>query len=1096
MKTKDNSWKISLKRWFTESLPSEKIFSNVDNGVEIPVILRSVRNIRKYSAIVVLPQLAHAEKVMEFFPLWAKFIGEKTEALLLPETVIEKRFIPENESQRAKVLYKIITQESYCCIASAMALLSPVPEPKYIRNNVVKLHTGMRISFPELLSNLVKMDYDDEYEVNVPGEFSRRGGIIDIFSPAHEHPVRIEFWGDRLESMRIFSVGTQRSIKQISGYTVIPRNAMIENSGYFLWDCFAGRKTWIILVWPEQCRVHVERFGDGKALLKWDQIANGTINSKIIRLLDTVETSRIKKRISCGCFPPLNHVHGVVPDEIGSAYSHWIRQLTAHQINQWIDLGYHIILLGNNQASRKHISDWCNENGITTKKIEIDFFPLPSGLVLPEQKLVILTEKELFSTPHQREISYMPKPFSRQGEDNYKFPAFSQQQAGSADMEEGSYVVHSAYGIGIFRGLKELDENGCKQEMFQIEFADNVSVYVPLWQAEMVTRYIGTKKSIPILSRIGGKKWNNIRKETIKAIRGMALEMLQIQALRTQCLGYSFPKDDLQQHIFDKSFPFPDTADQIKSTVEIKKDMCSPYPMDRLLCGDVGYGKTEVAIRASFKAVMSGKQVAVLVPTTILAQQHFYTFRERFAEYPVNIEMLSRFRTRKEQSVILKKLTERKIDIIIGTHRLIQQDVNFSNLGLVIIDEEQRFGVEHKERFKLLRTTVDVLTMTATPIPRTLYMAMTGMRDLSTIMTSPGMRLPVQTIVCQYDEKIIIPAINREIQRGGQVFYLHNRIKTIDAVCKKLKGIIPGVNFAVAHGRMAEEELEKVMADFLDGEIDVLVCTTIIESGLDIPKANTIIIDRADRFGLAELYQLRGRVGRWTRQAYAYLLLPKHAILTNDVRRRIAAIRQYTQLGAGFRLALRDLEIRGMGNLLGREQSGHINAVGFELYCQFLRSAVSELKGKPEQYLPQVELSLDFVDFAYEPGKGKIAAALPPDYIPSERLRIDAYRRLSKALSESEIDDIAGELRDRYGKLPIPVENMLKVHKIRLDAAKSGYHSLTVTEESVKLSSGTKYYLIDGKLPQLKASAPNKKLEEILGILGSGKAVSTKLTVK
>jgi len=481
----------------------------------------------------------------------------------------------------------------------------------------------------------------------------------------------------------------------------------------------------------------------------------------------------------------------------------------------------------------------------------------------------------------------------------------------------------------------------------------------------MVSRYIGSQATVT-LHKIGGRKWVTAKIEAVKAVRDFAADMLRFQAVRNSTEGTVFPEDDLEQRVFEDAFPYEDTVDQKRAVIEIKADMHKSRPMDRLLCGDVGYGKTEVAIRVAFKAVMAGYQVAILVPTTVLAQQHYYSFTERFAQYPIVIEMLSRFRSPVEQKQIIEKMRSGGIDIIIGTHRLIQEDVGFAKLGLVIIDEEQRFGVKHKERLKHFRTAVDVLTMSATPIPRTLYMAMTGARDLSTIMTAPGLRLPIQTIVSHYDEKFVVESIRKEIRRGGQVFYIHNRIKTIQETADNLKRLLPEVKFAVGHGQMEEEELETAMTRFLSGKIDVLVCTTIIESGLDIPNANTIIIERADRFGLAELYQLRGRVGRWNRQAYAYLLLPQEQVISSDARKRISAIRRYTHLGAGFRLALRDLEIRGAGNLLGAEQSGHINTIGFDLYCQLLRSEVSRMSGGEDEFLPTVDVAIEFVDFAHE----------------------------------------------------------------------------------------------------------------------------------
>ena len=507
--------------------------------------------------------------------------------------------------------------------------------------------------------------------------------------------------------------------------------------------------------------------------------------------------------------------------------------------------------------------------------------------------------------------------------------------------------------------------------------------------------------------------------------------------------------------------------------------------MDRLLCGDVGYGKTELAMRAAFKAVSAGYQVAILAPTTVLAQQHYYSFRERFAAYPYTIDVLSRFRSASEQNEIIRRLGNGGIDIIIGTHRLCNPELKFHNLGLVVIDEEQRFGVKHKERLRRFRAEVDVLTMSATPIPRTLYLAMAGARDLSTLMTAPKLRLPVKTVIAPEEDRLVVQAIEAELARGGQVYYLHNRVRTIEEVAKKLRSLLPDVRFAVAHGQMPEEELEAVMTSFLEGKIDCLVCSTIIESGLDVPNANTIIIERADRFGLAELYQLRGRVGRWKHQAYAYMLLPKSQLVTSDARKRLSAIRRCSNLGAGFQLALRDLEIRGSGNLLGAEQSGHLNTIGFDLYCHLLKQEVGKLRGEKSEFLPEVEMAIDFISFTLTAPDGKLAAAFPPEYIGGDRLRLDAYRRLSALNSEEELADFAAELRDRYGKLPKCAETLLEVVRLRILAAQAGYEHFTVVDGRVTLNNpGGTIYRKKGLQPVIDyRNPPELRLVHLLALL-------------
>jgi transcription-repair coupling factor (superfamily II helicase) len=613
-------------------------------------------------------------------------------------------------------------------------------------------------------------------------------------------------------------------------------------------------------------------------------------------------------------------------------------------------------------------------------------------------------------------------------------------------------------------------------------------------------------------------------------VRDLAGDLLSIQAARESQPGHPFNSDTSWQREFESAFLFEETPDQMRAIIETKKDMELPRPMDRLICGDVGYGKTEVAIRAAFKAVMSGKQVAVLVPTTILAQQHFNTFRERMADYPIKIEQLSRFCTRRQQDLIVRQLAEGSIDIVIGTHRLIQQDVSFKNLGLVIIDEEQRFGVLHKEKFKLLRRLVDVLTLSATPIPRTLYLALTGARDMSTIETPPQDRLPVETIVTQYDERLIRDAIQRELNRQGQVFYLHNRVTDIESVALRIQALVPSARIAVGHGQMDSDDLEKVMRRFVNGESDVLVSTTIIESGIDIPNANTIIIERADRFGLSDLYQLRGRVGRYKHQAYAYLLLPRHAALVRDVRKRISAIKQYSSLGSGFKIAMRDLEIRGAGNLLGAQQSGHITAVGFDLYCQLLKQSISSLKGEKVKPRIEVELRLDFL--ALHPGDeapaadrpparrrrpspaqaqitvprdtaiwraapradpleddsedrdvGKVPAYIPFSYIRESHQRIEIYRKLAQATDKAALDSLRAEMRDRFGTPPPAIELLLNFAELKLIASDRQITSIETKGDKLMLKRRQDYITFDGKFPRLAKREAKARLNEIRRLL-------------
>ena len=569
-------------------------------------------------------------------------------------------------------------------------------------------------------------------------------------------------------------------------------------------------------------------------------------------------------------------------------------------------------------------------------------------------------------------------------------------------------------------------------------------------------------------------------------MRDLASALLETHARREALGGHPFAKDATWQHEFEAAFPYQETADQHQAILDTKQDMESRRPMDRLICGDVGYGKTEVAMRAAFKAVMDGKQVAVLVPTTVLAQQHFDTFVERMAAYPVAIEMLSRFRTRAEQAETVRRVNQGAVDVVIGTHRLLQKDLKFNDLGLVIIDEEQRFGVRHKEHFKHLRELVDVLTLTATPIPRTLYMSLTGAKDMSTIQTPPQERLPIETIVAPNEDEIVRGAILRELNRGGQVFYLHNRVKSIHFVKERLRKLVPEAKIEVGHGQMNEKELAAIMHRFVRNEFDLLLCTTIIESGVDIPNVNTILIDRADRFGMADLYQLRGRVGRYKHQAFAYLLLPRHGRLFDTARQRIGAIKRYSSLGAGFKLALRDLEIRGAGNLLGAQQSGHIAAVGFDLYCQLLKRTVAGLKGEAVPPIIEVAVKLDFIELSTAIEEHAQSAVIPASYMEDENLRVTMYRKIAQAVTETELDRLHEELRDRFGPLPEPLDRLLKIARLRIVAAGKGIQSIDVQGDKVMMMRQNDYIMPNGKFPRLKLVDSTARLEEMIEIVRTG----------
>jgi transcription-repair coupling factor (superfamily II helicase) len=721
---------------------------------------------------------------------------------------------------------------------------------------------------------------------------------------------------------------------------------------------------------------------------------------------------------------------------------------------------------------------------------------------------VVVTETELFGRQRTRRTGGTKRALAQRAQID--------QLLDFAELVEGDFVVHLQHGIALFRGLTKVEFAGGLREVISLEFDDHVTLHVPLQESHLISRYVGLSKTRPQLGRIGSNRWEKTRKAAEVATIDLAAELLRIQAAREAQPGHAFPPDNTWQKEFEASFPFTETRDQLRAIDETKADLERARPMDRLICGDVGFGKTEVAIRAAFKAVQGGRQVAVLVPTTVLAQQHLNTFRERMAGYPIAIEMVSRFRTRAEQAKILAATAAGQVDILVGTHRVFQADVKFKELGLVIIDEEQRFGVKHKEAFKKMRASVDVLSMSATPIPRTLYMALTGARDMSVIETAPTNRHPVQTIVKTYDEKIVVDAIRHERRRGGQVFYLHNRVQTIDLVAARLRQLLPELRIGVGHGQMDEKELELHMTEFVAGSYDVLVCTTIIESGLDIPNCNTIIIEGADRFGLSQLYQLRGRVGRFKHQAYAYLLLHRHTRMLEIARHRLNALRTHNQLGAGFRIAMRDLELRGAGNLLGSEQSGHIVGVGFELYCQLLRQSVARLKGEKTASAIRANVKLDFV-YVGEGGESesarrryedsytaikdaeddasgvveipKIQARIPAAYIAETRLRIDFYRRLALADTPVRLKEIESDLRDRFGKFGDEVRALLLVTEIRIRAEQKNILSVETEATRLKCLRNTgrrdDFVMVGARFPRLTAPRPLLRLREIISFLNN-----------
>jgi len=1047
------------------------------------------------------------------------------------------------------------TPHSALVVTSVTALLQKTFPPAELKQRTRRLLRGDRANPLDLVEWLEEQGYEPEAQVTQKGEIAMRGGIVDVFPPTSPWPVRLEFFGDELESLREFDPLTQVSRGEISSLTVPPAGElgilkrelergvhaasprpMEEAPGESTLKRAETRapfatllehlpdKATFLLCEPEQLEFRANEYAEpipaGDAFfIPWDEFQKALHARRLAELAvaeapgaPVSDPARVQSTddqgagsetgaptfVSLDAFRPLGER---APDPpIAEAQ----RREFFHQLHRWLRQDYAVHVFCNNDGERDRFCEvWAElvaqasrrspSENVTGKHIgdrhdacpTVQLGTLARGFLCEEAKLVVVTDAEIFGRYKVQRPRRLKSPHAA--------ALRSALEIDFADLEYGDLVVHLQYGIGRYLGLQTLptgsgtrgraageDAAAPATECLVIEYAATDSapeapkLYVPVTESHLVSKYVGAGKAHPPLNTLGGTRWNKAKEQAERAVRDVAAELLQIQAVRETQAGHPFPPDAAWQREFEASFIYEETPDQLRAITETKSDMERAKPMDRLICGDVGFGKTEVAIRAAFKAVMGGKQVAVLVPTTVLAQQHFNNFRERMADYPVRVELLSRYRTRREQDRVVKDLAAGTVDIVIGTHRIVQDDIAFQDLGLVVIDEEQRFGVLHKEKFKRLRTLVDVLTLSATPIPRTLYLALTGARDMSTIQTPPHDRLPVETVVAEYDERLIREAIKRELNRGGQVFFLHNRVMTILTMQQKLQKLVPNARIVVGHGQMNADELEAVMTTFVDGKADVLLSTTIIESGLDIPNANTIIIDRADRFGLSDLYQLRGRVGRYKHQAFAYLLLPRHARMLTDVRKRINAMKQYSTLGSGFKIAMRDLEIRGAGNLLGAEQSGHITAVGFELYCQLLKQSVGSLKGEKVKPRVEVRVALDFLGDT---------TRLSDKYVPQAQHRIEVYRKLAQTTDKVALDSLQRELRDRFGPLPPSTELLLAIAELKILAAEKSVTVIEVKEDKLMLTRNNDFITLGGKFPRLTKRDAKGRLKEIKKLL-------------
>ena len=1006
-------------------------------------IAESLSKANKFPAsLLITNTIEEAEAAMEDLDTFIGNFGIKLEYFPFNEG-IDTEANPDIAAAKMKVLGLFANTpeiRNTIIVGPMQALAQKVPALSSFKSNFIKLKTGDTLNLEKLSALLTEQGFIRRNEVNTPGEFSVRGGIIDIFTLSPSEPIRIELIGDSIESLRTFTPSEQISQNTISEITLSFN--LLDKKESYLTDYLPA----------ETIIINSKEMGDG----------NG---EEIIQKLKG--------------FQHLNFF--TLPVKTGEKDYFGINfQITSlerfsgnltgltNELNELRNKGLTLSIFCPHKSEINRLNELISSEGKIIKSgISLKIGRLNSGFIFTDISRAFISYNELFN--RYRQPRYFRTSTGDKNASGLLDPFF--------ELEKGDFVVHVKYGIGKFKGIERLDKEGVSQEYMVLEYkssggsdqADRASVYVPMHQSNLVEKYIGGADRKPELSKLGTDLWEMKKERVKKSVAQFARELLEVQAIRETQPGIAFPKDTQWQEEFEASFPYEETTDQISINEIIKRDMGSPHPMDRLICGDVGYGKTELAMRAAFKAATAGYQVIVLVPTTILAQQHYQTFTERMADYPVKTEMISRFRTKAEQAKILQELKEGTIDIIIGTHRLVQPDIKLKKPGLIIIDEEQRFGVEHKEMLKKMKAEIDTLTLTATPIPRTLHMSLLGIRNISTLTTPPLDRRAVVTQIINFDSAIIKAAIKRELIRQGQIYFVHNRIYDIENIADKLKAIVPEAEIEIAHGQLDESYLEERMKKFIEGKTDILVSTNIIESGLDIPRVNTIFINHADNFGLSDLHQLRGRVGRYKHQAYAYLIVPDKSI-AHDATKRLKAITEFNELGAGFKIALRDMEIRGTGNILGREQHGHIATIGYDLYCKLLGNAVKIVKATKSDNLARVisdepkEITVDL----------RLNSYLPNQYITSEKQRIKIYKRLSKINSYNEINKLKKELIDRFGS-PLPEEagNLLEITGLKVLANNHSFTSLVQTQTEKGETIIVVQYLNYPKAQKLAKRYPN-----------------------
>ncbi len=1047
---------------------------------------------------------------------------------------------PDVQEQRASVLWKIATHRASIVVAPVEAACMRMFDTPYYAGLAQSLRRGDEVDIEMLLDHLRSIGYTQMDIVEMPGQFTRRGGILDVYSPEMDRPVRIDFFGDEIESIRKFEPESQRSSTPLGealllpltetpvsekllaavharlsrarvaagetdpedaapddavaravaagGVTVFPGwefFAPVAGADRTLFDLF--RNVQVFVEEPAMLQNQAERWWN-KVEQRHDRAAIGSLMTPADIYLNPWE---LQAKVAAVPGLELDQLGAVdVLDEDVNALSeiafssrptlrfHGSIPAFVEQLRTLATQEHRVVIAAPNQGEVERLANLLREYGLAyrlgsraqhtgSENIydESSYLggdmrtpiivraAIANGVSFPDAKLVIVGANDLSD---DADVAARPVPTRAKSKTSAFVSDFR-------DLTVNDYVVHVEHGIARYLGLKEIQQDGLYVEFMVLEFAEGARLYVPLTRLDLIQKYRSTDAGpTPVLNKLGNQQWAKTKARVKKAMADMADELLKLYAQRRAAEGHPFPPDNEFQREFEDAFDYNETDDQLAAIADIKRDMESTMPMDRLLCGDVGYGKTEVAMRAAFKAVQDGKQVAVLTPTTVLSFQHYETFRHRFAQFPINIEMISRFRTPKEQKLILEKLEAGQIDILIGTHRLLSKDLKFQDLGLLVVDEEQRFGVRHKERLKQMRQQIDVLSMSATPIPRTLHMSLVGLRDMSVIETPPKDRMAIQTVVAKFDEKLIRSAVELELERGGQIYFVHNRVETIYELAAKIQELVPQARVVVGHGQMGEAELERTLLAFMNHEYDVFVATTIIENGIDIPLANTIIINRADRHGLSELYQLRGRVGRSNRRAYAYLLIPPEQELTDVARRRLAALKEFSDLGAGFKIAALDLELRGAGNMLGGEQSGHIEAVGFELYTSMLEEAVSRLKGEEKRDQVTTQLNLG------------ISLRIDESYIPEENQRLRIYKKIAGAQDDATLADVRAELEDRYGPPPESVLHLLDAAGLRLTSERLGVQQIDRKRDQLHIRFTEKAEIDPGRLMKLVARNAKK----------------------